>query len=148
MQKSLIVVLALGVLSTGALAQQMYQWTDERGVTQYGQLPPTGSHYRQITVQPSPPPGGQLRAPAPLPLTADTSGADAAAERRQQQRAEAAQRGAACEKIRNNLDTLLNNPRLSRTTAAGEIERIGEDERQLMISKAQDNLRENCRNQP
>lgn len=148
MQKSLIVVLALGVLSTGAWAQQMYQWTDERGVTQYGQLPPTGSHYRQITVQPSPPPGGQLRAPAPLPLKADTSAADTAAEQRRQQRAEAEQRSTACEKVRSNLDTLLNNPRLRRTTADGEVERIGEDERQLMISKAQDNLRENCRNQP
>lgn len=148
MQKSLIVVLTLGLLSTGALAQQMYQWTDERGVTQYGQLPPTGSHYRQITVKPSPPPGGQLRAPAPLPLKANTSAADAATEQRRQQRADAEQRSAACKKIRSNLDTLLSNPRLRRTTAAGEVERIGEDERQLMISKAQDNLRENCRNQP
>lgn len=147
MQKSLIAMLTLGLLSTGALAQQMYQWTDERGVTQYGQLPPTGSHYRQITVQPSPPPGGQLRAPAPLPLKADTSARDAAAEQRRQQRAEAEQRSAACEKLRSDLDTLLNNPRLRRTTAAGEVERIGEDERQLMISKAQENLRENCQNQ-
>ncbi|WP_193075743.1 DUF4124 domain-containing protein [Pseudomonas sp. FME51] len=148
MQKSLIAVLTLGLLSTGALAQQMYQWTDERGVTQYGQLPPTGSHYRQITVQPPPPPSGQLRPPASLPLKADTRVADTAAEQRRQQRAEAEQRSAACEKIRSNLDTLLNNPRLRRTTAAGEIERIGEDERQLMISKAQGNLRESCRNQP
>ncbi|SDR69751.1 protein of unknown function [Halopseudomonas litoralis] len=147
MQKSLIAVLTLGLLSTGALAQQMYQWTDERGVTQYGQLPPTGSHYRQIIVQPPPPPGGQLRAPAPLPLKPDTSARDAAAEQRRQLRAEAEQRSAACEKLRSNLDTLLNNPRLRRTTATGEVERIGEDERQLMISKAQESLRENCQNQ-
>ena len=83
-----------------------------------------------------------------MPLKADTSAADTAAEQRRQQRAEAEQRSAACEKVRSNLDTLLNNPRLRRTTADGEVERIGEDERQLMISKAQDNLRENCRNQP
>lgn len=148
MQKSLMVVLTMSLLSTGALAQQMYRWIDERGVTQYGQLPPTGSHYQQITIQPPPPPGGQLRAPTPLPLKADTSARDATAEQRRQQRAEAEQRSAACDKLRSNLDTLLNNPRLRRSTAAGEVERLGEDERQLLISKTQENLRDHCQDQP
>ena len=83
-----------------------------------------------------------------MPLKADTSTTDAAAEQRRLQRAKAEQRSAACEKLRSNLETLLDNPRLRRTTAAGEVERIGEDERQLMISKTQEDLRENCQDQP
>lgn len=143
----LLTALTLGLLATSTMAQQMYQWQDERGVMQYGQLPPTGSNYQQIRIQPSPPPGGQLRAPAPLPLKADTSAADAAAEQRRQERARAEQRTAACEQVRSNLETLLNNPRLRRTNEAGEVERIGEDERQQLISQAQEDLQENCSRQ-
>lgn len=146
MQK-LMIALALGLLSSSAMAQQMYQWKDERGVVQYGQLPPAGVPYQQIRVQPSPPPGGQLREPPPLPLQPDTSARDAA-EQRNFERAQAEQRAAACDKLRSNLETLLNNPRLRRTNEAGDVERIGEDERQRLISQAQENLQENCSAQP
>lgn|SRR5690606_9859125 len=144
----LMIALTLGLLSSSAMAQQMYQWKDARGVVQYGQLPPAGVPYQQIRVQPSPPPGGQLRDPAPLPLQPDTSGREAAAQQRKLERAEAEQRAAACDKLRGNLETLLNNPRLRRTNEAGEVERIGEDERQRLISQAQENLQENCSAQP
>ena len=144
----LLMALTLGLLASNTMAQQMYQWQDERGVTQYGQLPPAGSTYQQIRVQPSPPPGGQLRAPPPLPLKADTRAADAAAEQRRQERARAEQLAATCEKLRTNLDTLRDNPRLRRTNDAGEVERIGEDERQRLISQTQDNLQATCGNQP
>ncbi len=41
-----------------------------------------------------------------------------------------------CEQLRNDLTTMQDNPRLRRTNAEGEVERIGEDERQHLILQA------------
>ena len=49
-----------------------------------------------------------------------------------------------CDALRANLTTMQNNPRLRRTLEDGTVERIGEDERQAMIAKAQADLQEYC----
>ena len=51
-----------------------------------------------------------------------------------------------CGKLQTNLRTLESNPRLSRTNDAGEVERIGEDERQELIAQAKSDLESYCKN--
>lgn len=144
--RKLMTLLVLGLLCSSALGQQIYQWTDERGVVQFGQLPPANTPYHQRDIRAPAPIGGELRDPAPLQTETSTTEANGSAEQRQQQRAEAEQRIAYCAQLRADLTTLQNNPRLRRTNADGEVERIGEDERQRLIQEAQQNLQEHCQN--
>lgn len=139
-------VLVLSLLCSSAIAQHVYQWTDDRGVVQYGQRPPVDGRYQQIDIKTAPPPGGAVRKPAPQPEPqTDTATNEASqAERRQAQREREKQRLAACAQTRKNLETLLNNPRLRRTNADGEVERIGEDERQQLILHARDRIEQDC----
>lgn len=140
--------LTLSLLCTSAMAQQIYQWTDDHGVVQYGQRPPASGNYQQINIK-TPPPSGPVKSPAvatdqPSEVSTNSTPAESAAEQRNAQRLREEQHAAACAKVRSNLETLLNNPRLRRTNAAGEVERIGEDERQQMIQQAREQLKQDC----
>ncbi len=144
-------ILTLSLLCFTAAAEAIYQWTDTHGVVQYGQRPPASGSYQQINIQAAPAPGGQLRAlevetktPEPAAASTQTPPAVSAAEQRRAQLAQKERRATACAQTRSNLETLLNNPRLRRTNAAGEVERIGEDERQQLIQQARDQLKQNC----
>lgn len=142
--RKLMTLLAWSLLCSSAMGQQIYQWKDERGVTQFGQLPPANTTYHQRDLRAPLPIGGELREPPPLPAATDRRVVEAEAERRQQQRAATAQLIAYCAQLRGDLTTLQDNPRLRRTNAEGEVERIGEDERQRLIQQTQHNLQEQC----
>lgn len=143
--RTLFTALTLSLLSCASVAQPIYQWTDERGRVQYGQLPPADSQYRSIDIKAAPPPGGQLRSPA-APIDPEQAEAErqAAAEQRRTARSEAERRAATCHTLREQLQTLLDNPRLRRTNEAGEVERIGEDERQRLISTTREDIQGYC----
>lgn len=142
MHKTLI-ALTFGLLSSLATAEQMYRWVDDQGVPQFGQQPPEGRSYQRVDIKSSPPPGGALRAPEPLPAR------DSDAEEEQprsaiQAKANEAKRLQQCNQLQTNLRTLETNPRLSRTNDAGEMERIGEEERQALMDKAKKDLESYC----
>lgn len=140
----LITLLALSLLCSSAIGQQIYQWTDERGVVQFGQLPPANAPYHQLDIRAPAPISGELRAPAPLPITPNSEGSSAADRQHQQVVAETAELNRYCAQLRENLTTMQNNPRLRRTNADGEVERIGEDERQRLIQQTQEGLQTHC----
>lgn len=140
--RKLMTLLALSMVCSAAMGQQIYQWTDDRGVVQFGQQPPANTPYQKRDIRAPLPIGGELRTPADPVTETDTTDADT--EQRQQQRAEEEQRITYCAQLRADLITLENNPRLRRTNADGEVERIGEDERQQMIQEARENLQEHC----
>ncbi|MCO2544499.1 DUF4124 domain-containing protein, partial [Pseudomonas aeruginosa] len=50
-----------------------------------------------------------------------------------------------CEETRNNLAQLKNNPRVRVDEGKGELRRLGEEERQERIAKAEKAIQENCR---
>lgn len=147
--KRLIAALALTLASVSGLAESMYQWTDDRGRVQYGQQPPADRPYQRLDIRAAPSPGAPIRSSRPAQpekpeATKQAAGAevDEATKREQE-----AKRLADCEKLRGNLVTLSDNPRLSRQNADGEVERIGEDERQQMIAEAKQNLATYCQDQ-
>lgn len=142
MHKTLL-ALTFCLLSSVVAAEQMYRWIDDQGVPQFGQQPPEGKTYQRIVVNSPPPPGGTLRAPAPLPQSA-TAKAPEEEDQSISDEALAAKRKEQCAKIRGNLQTMERNPRLSKTTDAGETVRIGEDERQEMMAQARADLAEFC----
>lgn len=144
-------ILALSLLCSNVIAQSIYQWTDEQGVVQYGQRPPASGNYQQINIKAAPAPGGQAgtteaenKARVSTEPSSQPQPATSALEQRRAQRAQAEQQATACTQLKSQLETLLNNPRLRRTNAAGEVERIGEDERQQMIQQTQERLQQDC----
>lgn len=144
MHKTLI-ALTLGLLSSLAVAEQMYRWVDDQGVAQFGQQPPEGRQYQRMDIISAPPPGGALREPAPLPAP-PTAASDQDQRQEANDQAMEARRLEQCGKLQTNLRTLESNPRLSRTNEAGEVERIGEDERQELIAQAKSDLESYCEN--
>lgn len=140
--RKLITLVTLSLICSAAAAQQIYQWTDERGTVQFGQLPPADTPYQPLNIRAPAPIGGQLRAPATVPTAPPRENVTSAVRQREQRQAEATREY--CQQLRKDLTTLQDNPRLRRTNAEGEVERIGEDERQRLIQLAQGNLQEHC----
>jgi hypothetical protein len=125
----LILAFALSLATAQVAAETMYQWTDDRGGTQFGQQPPADRPFQKVDIRAAPNLGSPVRSQPPAPVEPA-----------------AAARQANCDKLRENLKTLSDNPRLSRRNEAGEVERIGEDERQSMIAEAKQNLATYCVN--
>lgn len=141
MYKTLL-ALTFGLLSSVAMAEQMYRWVDNQGVPQFGQQPPEGVTYQRINVRSSPPPGGALREPSPLP---DSAVADQDDSPQGPTDAELeARRTAECARLRTDLRTMETNPRLVTTNEAGERVRMGEDQRQRMIAETKSHLEIHC----
>lgn len=145
MRKSMT-LMALALFCTSAAGQQIYQWTDAQGRVQFSQLPPANTPYQQRDIRAPAPIGGELREPA-APATVDSAQTEAQAQQRQQEQARAEQLHTYCQQLRTDLKTLQDNPRLRRTNADGEVERIGEDERQRLIADTQANLEQHCKDQ-
>ncbi|WP_034064376.1 hypothetical protein, partial [Pseudomonas aeruginosa] len=64
---------------------------------------------------------------------------------KQQVAKEEAERKQFCEETRKNLAQLKNNPRVRVDEGKGELRRLGEEERQERIAKAEKAIQENCR---
>ncbi|WP_341707348.1 DUF4124 domain-containing protein [Halopseudomonas sp.] len=144
--RKLLITTLLTLACSSAMATQMYKWVDENGVTQFSQQPPTDNQYQRMNVTPPP----QPTAPAPQAPTASEGEAAATdTEATQQQVADPeyqAELAAYCASLRERLTTMENNPRLRRTREDGTVERITEEERQEMISKAKADLQTHCQN--
>lgn len=146
----LTIALTLALAAGGATAATMYRWTDEHGGAQFTQQPPADRSYQQVDIRGAPNLGSPVRSqPVEPAKPADGSQADISTDRNSAttKQEEKAKRQATCDKLRENLKTLSDNPRLSRTNEAGEVERIGEDERQSMIAETKQNLASYCQDQ-
>lgn len=142
--RKIVISAALSLVCTSAMATQLYRWVDENGVTQFSQQPPAEDQYQRLQVKPAPELGTGSLAPAPDASAEEQTEATepaAAAQPTPEQQAKLAEQ---CDALRANLTTMQNNPRLRRTLEDGTVERIGEDERQAMIAKAQADLQEHC----
>ncbi len=143
--RNTLIAIALSMLCSHAMAAKLYKWVDENGVTQFSQQPPANDQYERMNVT-APPKLGSDMAPAaadtPNEEETQTGEGDAAAKKAE--REQQAMREAQCAKLREDLTTLENNPRLGRTNEAGEMERIGEDDRQAMMAKAREDLAAYC----
>ncbi len=108
-----VLAIALAVCAAGPLAaEQIYKWKDASGATVFSKTPPPeGEESEQLT----------LRQPPPVPAPPEENAAGPAAER-----------AAACEAARQNLDTLRDNPVVEVQQADGSRRTLGTDEREVM----------------
>lgn len=132
------------VLSSTAMAGQIYKWVDAQGVTHFSEQPPQGQQANTVNTATPPPPAPE---PKPAPTfqdIADPQQAAADAKVKKEVAEQEAQRLKYCETQRNNLAQLENNPRV-RVEDGGEMRRLGEDERQQRIADSKKAITENCK---
>lgn len=134
------------IMSTSAMASQVYKWVDAQGMTHFGAQPPAGQ--QATTIDTNTPTSAPVQAPEkPEVPTFDSIANPEQAEIDKKVKAEvaakAAERKQYCTEVRTSLAQLENNPRL-RTEIDGEVRRLGEDERQQRIAEAKKAISENC----
>jgi hypothetical protein len=129
--RSLFIALVAGAaFASPAMAEDVYKWTDSKGVTHYADAPPDGTKYEKLNVSR----GTSRRAEEPVAETTDgaatTEVATAASA--------AAASSPNCLQARANLDTLRNNPVVRKDTDGdGVPEDISGDQLQAEIARAQ-----------
>lgn len=131
-------------LSTTAMASQIYKWVDDKGVTHFGAQPPQGQESTTINTA-APPPRSTSSAPSPsVEEQLDPEQAAIDKKVKEDVAKQEAERKQYCETARTNLAQLENNPRV-RVEDAGEVRRLGEDERQERITELKKSIAENCK---
>ncbi|WP_437883719.1 DUF4124 domain-containing protein [Pseudomonas sp. LRF_L74] len=140
MRRKILTGSFLLLLSSTAMAAQVYKWVDAQGNTHFGSQPPEGQQASQVNINTS-----QPKAPAPVPKkevedpaqeVADQKARDANAQQE-------IERKAFCDRSRETLAQLKATPRL-RIEDKGELRRLTEDERQQRIKEHTAAIKENC----
>ncbi|TBU73376.1 DUF4124 domain-containing protein [Phytopseudomonas daroniae] len=131
-------------LSTTALAGQVYRWVDAQGVTHFSEQPPQGQQATTVNTATPPPPSTEPKPTPTFENIADPEQAAIDAKVKQEVAEQETQRRKYCESQRNNLAQLENNPRV-RVEDAGEMRRLGEEERQQRIAESKKAIEENCK---
>jgi hypothetical protein len=107
-----LALLAIALLASPVLAQQVYSWKDAKGVTHYSDSPPpeSATKARTIAVPPSPPPVANVQ-PGTPPARASTAVAAPAVQTPDPAAAQALadQRAAQCKRAQENLRVLQTN---------------------------------------
>lgn len=96
---------------TAMAADQVYKWTDADGTTHFSSSPPEGAEAQEVKLPKAPP-------PPPPPAEPDDG--------------PAAQRAAACEMAKQNLDTLRNNATVETQQEDGSRRTLSMEEREVM----------------
>ena len=140
MRAMIIKVSLLLLLSTSALAGQIYKWVDAQGVTHFDAQPPAGQNSTPIETKSQPAPAA--------PKSSAPSGSDdkqkAADAKVKQEVTEVQQRtDEFCDQARTNLAQLTNNPRV-RQEVDGETRRLTEEERQAKITETKSAIADSC----
>ena len=150
MRRMILPASLLLALSSFAMAAPIYKWVDAEGVTHFGAQPPQGAQATTVNTQTAPPPDNFPLPPAPPapPIQQKPAAPEQKAiddKVKQQVAKEEAERKQFCEETRKNLAQLKNNPRVRVDEGKGELRRLGEEERQERIAKAEKAIQENCR---
>jgi hypothetical protein len=137
-------------LSSGALANEIYKWTDENGNVHYEDRPSGARTEERIDLTYRRTDSGAVnqRVQARLDRQAERnearSVADAAEQEAAEQASAEAERAKACERSRARLETYLQSRRLYRTDENGERVYLDDTERQEARQKAEEQIKEFC----
>ena len=152
MSRSAALALVAGLGLLPAVAQTIYKWVDEKGVTHFTETPPPpGAKGGKIEVKPTPPSSDRASDdPATWKERARTleqqrhdpeNAEDKARKTAQRERSEREQR---CRKAHVALDQLNNVGRLYVYDAKGERQYLSDEERPAEIGKAKRAIAEAC----
>ena len=149
MRRTIFLGSLLLALAPTVMAAQVYKWVDAQGITHFGAQPPEGANAATVNTNTAQPKAGSNFPPPPaarptLPPSADEQQKAADEKVRQEVAQQEAERLKQCEKLRNDMAQLKNNPRIRVDDGNGDLRRITEEERQGRIAAGEKSLRENC----
>ena len=137
-------------LAGGAMANEIYKWTDENGTVHYGDRP-SGERTEErlaMTFTRTDNAAVQQRVQARVEATTARREAQSAAAEAAQKAAEeetmAAERAQRCDKARARLETYLQSQRLYRTDDNGERVYLDDTERETARQKTEEQITEYC----
>ncbi|WP_448682936.1 DUF4124 domain-containing protein [Pseudomonas nicosulfuronedens] len=149
MRRTIFMGSLLLALAPTVMAAQVYKWVDAQGITHFGAQPPEGTDAATVNTN-SAPPKASSNFPPPattkptLPPSEDEKQKAADEKVRQEVAQQEAERLKQCDKLRNDVAQLKNNPRIRVDDGNGELRRITEEERQARIAGSEKSIRENC----
>lgn len=150
--KRLLVLFAAFALTigSGAMANEIYKWTDAQGNVHYGDRPSGNSDAEVValTYQRANPSAAKSGAAAHGELTASLKEKrEARAEEKktaEEQAAAAEAKQKRCDTYRARLETMVQSRRLYREDANGERVYLDDDQRNAARAKVEDLIAENC----
>ncbi|XKH00096.1 DUF4124 domain-containing protein [Marinobacter nauticus] len=143
-----ILMLALMMCATPGLATgaSVYKWTDENGVTHFGDRQPTGGNAEQVKVRPSKGSGSNRQSPQER-VNAMEEQEQQDQQRRNEtavQEAQRKQREANCATARSNLEIIRSNARIRTEGEDGEIRYLTPEEIEERRQQFEKIAEENC----
>ncbi len=160
-----VVILVTGIVSTQALATEIYSWTDKNGVVHFGDRPPAGQQTEYINVPEAYRPGTSDAYPSrdaqeatssdagasaipdeetPVPLTAAQSRRAKMAKDREERRETQAETDRMCQKHRKRVEQIEPARRVFYTNEQGESVRMDDDLRVSLVEESKTYIRKNC----
>lgn len=147
MRRFVIASSLLLCLSPSLMASQVYKWVDSSGTTHFSAQPPQGQTATSINTNVPTSKEADVVEPAQrdsFNQIADPQQAAIDKKVKEEVAVKEAEMKKYCESVRTNLAQLQNNPRI-RMEVAGEVKRLGEDERQTKIAELTKSIAENCK---
>jgi len=147
-----MVALGLSLIGGNAMAGKVYKWVDEKGVTHYGEQPPTAGEAKTIRTTGTLP-SDHEEAVKNLDTIKKKIDEDAQARvKRKEQVAEKEKEADAaatlkknCDQTRENIKTLQEKARVQETLANGERKYLDENERKAKMEENQKYLDTYCK---
>ncbi len=142
-------VMAMTVAS-GAMANEIYKWTDENGTVHYGDRPSGASTEERLAMTYTRTDNAAVQQRVQARVDATTarrearSVAAASQEEAAEQEAMAAERAQQCDRARARLETYLQSQRLYRTDENGERVYLDDAQRENARQKAEEQITEYC----
>jgi type IV secretory pathway VirB10-like protein len=130
-------------LSTGATAGQIYKWVDGQGNVHFGSQPPEGQDAAAVNPNVSQPKAAPKSPPHPAD-DADPEQQKLDEKVKEEVAKQDKERKEYCQRMRNDLAMLKNNPRL-RVEDGDSARRMTEEERQSRIAENEKKIGEHCR---
>jgi len=135
-------LILLAIFPLIAISSPVYKWVDEAGIVHYTQTPPTRGNAVILSPQLPEVPPSQPDSP-PQPPQNSAPKPDPRAEQEKLRQAEE-ERQNRCAIAQARLQELNNSRRVAVQDASGEYRRIDDDERAVLISQAEEIIRQDC----
>jgi hypothetical protein len=143
MRRTILTVSVLLALSASAMAGQIYTWEDAQGRSHFSAQPPQGQPATRVDIPVTQPMSAVAALPAAPLNDGDTDQQALDHQVKKQVAAREIERQQYCDKVRNNLAQLRNNPRL-RVEVDGQARRLNEEERQARIADSEKAISTSC----
>ena len=146
-RKLLMLTMVMSLLPAMAAGSSVYKWTDENGVTHFGDRQPTGQNSEQVNVRSGTSGSANEKRASPQERVNQMEQQQQEEQQRQQetavQEARRKQREANCATARSNLEIINSNARI-RTEENGEVRYLSPEEIEERRKQFQKIAEENC----